>query len=236
MKKANTFLMAAAAILMLGRPASADDRFQASLNFLMGYPQGDFKMNVDRTFFGLSGEFFCRLPGSPFSIGISLEYLNYGSETRVEPLAYDIPDVLVDVTTLNSIFSTAAVVRLSPLEGPFRPYAEALVGFNYLFTSTSVDDDDDWSGDIAATTNFDDWALTYGLGAGAVIRALECRSYQGRTLFSLHVEIGARYLMGGTAEYLREGSMRRGHGSLWYEPFFSDTDMLKTHFGIVFRF
>jgi hypothetical protein len=202
----------------------------------MGYPQNEFRRNVDRTFYGLSGEFFYCFPRSPVAIGISLEYLNYGSERRVEPLGYDIPDVLVDVTTRNSIFSTAAVLRLSPVTGAFRPYIEALLGFNYLFTYTSVGDDGGWSEDFATTTNLDDWSLTYGAGAGAVIRALDIRSQSGRSLFSLHMEAGVRYCRGRAAEYLRQGSMRREHGSLWYEPLLSDTDLLKTHLGLVFRF
>jgi len=236
MKKTKLALAASLMILAFGQSTLAGDRFQASLNFLMGYPQNDFKMNVDRTFYGLSGEFFYHFPSSLFSVGISLEYMNYGSETRIEPFSYDIPDVLVDVTTRNSIFSSAAVLRLSPVEGPFRPYVEALVGFNYLFTYTSVNDDSDWSEDIATTTNFDDWALTYGVGTGAIIRTLEIRSQQGRSLFSLYMEIGVRYFKGRNAEYLKEGSMRREHGSLMYEPLMSDTDLVKTHFGIVFRF
>lgn len=236
MKKVSFALAVSVAILSFGQFALAGDRFQASLNFLVGYPQNDFRSNVDRTFYGLSGEFFYQLPRSPFSIGMSLEYLNYGSETRVEPFGHDIPDVLVHVTTRNSIICSAAIVRLSPVKGPFRPYVEALVGFNYLFTYTSVNDDGDWSEDIATTTNFDDWSFTYGAGAGASFRALEVRSQQGQTLFSLHMEIGARYLMGNTAEYLREGSIRRERGSLRYETLISDTDLVKTHFGIVFRF
>lgn len=236
MKKTQVVLAICLMILSFGESALAGDRFQASLNFLMGYPLNDFKRNVDRTFYGFSGEFFYQLPRSPFSIGVSLEYLNYGSETRIEAFGPDIPDVLVDVTTRNSIFSSAAVVRLSPIEGSFRPFVEALVGFNYLFTYTSVNDDGDWSGDIATTTNFDDWNLTYGAGAGAVIRALDIRSQQGRSLFSLHMEIGARFLWGGTAEYLKEGSIHREHGSLLFEPLISSTDLVKTHIGIVFRF
>ena len=119
---------------------------------------------------------------------------------------------------------------------PSAPYVEALVGFNYLFTYTSVNDDGDWSEDIATTTNFDDWAFTFGAGAGAVVRALEIRSRQGRSLFSLNMEIGVRYFKGRAAEYLKEGSIRREHGSLIYEPLMSDTDLVKTHIGIVFRF
>lgn len=236
MKKPKLALATSLMILAFGQSTLAGDRFQASLNFLMAYPQNDFKMNVDRTFYGLSGEFFYHVPSSLFSIGISLEYMDYGSETRTEPFGHDIPDVLVDVTTRNSIYSSAAVLRLSPVEGPFRPYVEALVGFNYLFTTTSVNDDSDWSEDIATTTNFDDWAFTYGVGTGAIIRALEIRSQQGRSLFSLYMEIGLRYFKGRTAEYLREGSIRREHGTLRFEPLISDTDLVKTHFGIVFRF
>jgi hypothetical protein len=236
MRKLRFFPVALSLLSAVGGISPAADRFQASLNFLMGYPQNEFRRNIDRTFYGLSGEFFFHFPRSPLAVGISLEYLNYGSERRVEPLSPDIPDVLVDVTTRNSLFSTAAVFRLSPVEGAIRPYIEALVGFNYLFTYTSVSDDGDWSEDIATTTNFDDWSLTYGAGAGAVIRALDIRSQGGRSLFSLHMEAGVRYCRGRAAEYLRQGAIRRDHGSLWYEPVISDTDLLKTHLGLVFRF
>lgn len=236
MRKLRPFSIALLMTLCLGGAAAAADRFQASLNFLVGYPQNEFRRNVDRTFYGLSGEFFYHFPSSPLALGISLEYLNYGSERRVEPLSYDIPDVLVDVTTRNSLFSTAAVVRISPVEGAFRPYVEGLVGFNYLFTATSVSDDGSWSEDFATTTNLDDWSLTYGAGAGAVVRALDIRSHGGRSLFSLQLEAGVRYLKGRAAEYLKQGSIRREHGSLWFEPMISETDLLKTHLGLVFRF
>jgi hypothetical protein len=223
-------------ILAFGQSILASDRFQASMNFLAASPLNNFRKNIDHTFYGFSGEFFYHVPNSLFSIGISLEFMNYGSETRTEPFGLDIPDVLVDVTTRNSIFSSAAVLRLSPVEGAFRPYVEALVGFNYLFTATSVNDDSDWSEDIATTTNFDDWAFTYGAGTGAIIRALDIRSQQGRSLFSLYIEVGVRYFKGRAAEYLREGSIRREHGSLTYEPLISTTDLMKTHFGVAFRF
>jgi hypothetical protein len=236
MKKVRLSRVALMMILVFGQSALAGDRFQASLKFLMGYPQNDFRQNVDRTFYGMSGEFFYNLPRSPLSIGVSLEYLNYGSETRIEPFSPDIPDVLVDVTTRNSIFSSAAVLRLSPVTGFFRPYVEAFMGFNYLFTYTSVNDDGDWSEDIATTTNLDDWGFTFGAGAGALFRALDIRSQGGLSLFSLFIEIGVRYYEGGTAVYLRESSMHRDHGAHGHEPMISDTDLLKTQLGIVFRF
>jgi hypothetical protein len=236
MKKVRSTAAIIIAILALSRISFTDDRFQASLNFLMGYPQSGFKDNVDRTFYGLSGEFLYRLPRSPLSVGVTLEYLNYGSETRTGPLSVEFPEFWVDVTTRNSIFSTAAVLRLSPAGGPFCPYVEGLIGFNYLFTYTSISGDDNWSEDIASSTNFDDWALIYGAGAGAVVRALDVRSQEGQSRFSLYLDIGLRYIKGGTAEYLQEGSILRDRGYITYFPSTSTTDLLKTRFGIAFRF
>jgi hypothetical protein len=236
MKKGRLTVAVIIAILALSQISLADDHFQASVNFLMGYPQGGFRDNVDRTFYGASGEFLYRLPRSSLSVGVSLEYLNYGSETRTGPLSIEIPEFWVDVTTRNSIFSTTAILRLSPAGGPICPYIEGLIGFNYLFTYTSISDDDTWSEDIASTTNFDDWALIYGAGAGAVIRALSVRSREGHSKFSMYLDIGLRYLKGGTAEYLKEGSILRDRGYITYFPSTSTTDLLKTHFGIAFRF
>lgn len=236
MKKAKLAAAATIVMLALAPLSSAQDRFQVSLSFLLGYPQNDFKTYVDRTFYGLSGEFFYRLRRSPFSIGVSLEYLNYGSETRTEPWSEEVPEVWVDVTTRNSLLSTAAVLRLSPEAGFFRPYVEGLIGFNYLFTYTSVSDDDAWSGDIATTTNFDDWTLTYGAGAGIILRALDVRNRQGRSIFSLYLEVGLRYLKGGTAEYLRESGILRDRGPMANAPLVSTTDLVKSHLGIAFLF
>ncbi len=236
MKKAKLALAMVPFILALAPFSFAQDRFQASLNFLMAYPQNDFRSNVDRTFYGLSGEFFYRPRRSPLSLGVSLEYLNYGNETRTESWDEAVPEVWVDVTTRNSLFSVAAVLRLSPEAGFLRPYVEGLVGFNYLFTYTSVRDDDSWSEAIATTTNFDDWTLAYGVGAGAILRALEVRNRRGGSVFSLYLEFGLRYLKGGTAEYLRENGILRNGGSLAYVPLTSTTDLVKSRLGVVFLF
>jgi hypothetical protein len=50
------------------------------------------------------------------------------------------------------------------------------------------------------------------------------------------MEVGVRYFKGRAAEYLREGSIHREHRQLLFEPLMSDTDLVKIHFGIVFRF
>lgn len=50
------------------------------LNFMLGFPSGEFKENVKRTGFGLSGHFLFLAPAldRPFGIGLNIGYLNYG--------------------------------------------------------------------------------------------------------------------------------------------------------------
>ncbi|MEO8399315.1 MAG: hypothetical protein ABI550_05790, partial [Ignavibacteriaceae bacterium] len=59
----------------------------AGLNFTLGFPSGEFKQNLSRTGVGISGQFLLWNPtvDYPFSAGINVGFLNYGSESRREP-------------------------------------------------------------------------------------------------------------------------------------------------------
>ena len=58
-------------------------------NLMLGFPQGEFKDNIDRLGFGLSGEvlFFNSSERLPFGFGLNVGYMNYGSESRQEPFS-----------------------------------------------------------------------------------------------------------------------------------------------------
>jgi len=51
----------------------------AGLNFTLGFPSGEFKDNVKRTGFGISGQFIFFNPQEalPFSAGLNVGFLNY---------------------------------------------------------------------------------------------------------------------------------------------------------------
>ena len=73
----------------------------------------------------------------------------------------------VDVTTKNNVFQTHFVLWLQSGVGRLRPYVEGLAGFKYLFTRTTIGEDDlgeNFGEEVAGSTNYDDFALSGGAG------------------------------------------------------------------------
>jgi hypothetical protein len=225
------------ALMLTGSTLLAQTGLQGGMGFLVGIPQQDFADQVG-TGGGFGGEFLYSPSSSPLALGISLNYLIYGSETRREPFSTTIPDVEVDVTTTNSIVLGHLLLRAQTKEGPIQPYLDGLLGFDYLFTETSIHDDD-WDDDdyddddeIASTTNFDDTAFSWGFGGGCMIPVWE--NEMGTV--SVLVDLQGHYLRGGEAEYLKKGSIRRENGKVTYDVSKSETDLLLIKVGASVRF
>lgn len=207
------------------------------IDFLIGLPQNEFRTSVDEVGYGLAGHYGRFIGNSPIMIGVDVEYLNYGTEKRDEPLSETIPDVIVEVETTNNILMLHGFARVQPQRGPVRPYFEGSYGFKYLFTRTSIHTG--WADEtIASSTNFDDLAGSWGLGAGMDITLWE-RSKQkpGRGVFDVSLNLSAKYLWGSEAEYLKKGSIaREPDGTITYLVLHSRTDMFVPRFGIRVRF
>ncbi len=215
--------------------AQAQVRPVADLRVVIGFPQGEFKDNVSNVGIGLDGFFGLGLGRSPVIVGADLGFMIYGFERRREPFSTTIPDVTVDVETSNSIFLGHMVLRLQPSYGPVQPYFDALFGLKYFFTETTIEDDDFFDSEpIASTTNFDDAALSYGIGGGVGIEVL--RGPGGRKLRGLLIHGGARYLLGTEASYLQEGSIERRNGRVFFTIDRSETTMLLVHLGVTLKF
>lgn len=210
-------------------PAIAQNQFNVGLNFMMAFPQDEFKDNVDQVGFGGSLDFVYRLSGSPLGVGAYFAYLVYGSETRREPFSLTIPDVYVDVTTTNSIVLGHFLLRVQPGRGAIQPYVDGLLGFTYLVTETKIEDVDD-DDEIASSKNLWDTAFSYGFGGGLKIRIHEFEikdnEYEEK-MGSLFIDIGVRYIRGGEAEYRKEGSQEIKR---------SDTPLVTGHLGVSVNF
>lgn len=210
----------------------------AGLSFMLGSPQGEFRQNVDRLGYGIQGQFTLWTPSKirPFTIGLNIGYLVYGEESDKRPLSHTIPDVFVDVNRTNNIANFHLMFQVSPFWGDVRPYIEGLVGGAYLFTKTSVSseyDHDDYD-PVFESTNFDDWAWSYGFGGGLMI--LLARELDG-DVGSLYLDLKARYVFGTEAQYLREGDVQiNKNGSVTYYYSESETDLLSFHIGVVVTF
>lgn len=201
----------------------------AGINFTLAFPQGEFKDNVDRLGFGGSLQFlfFDPKPDLPVSFGLNLGYLNYGSESRKEPFSYTIPDVFVDVDRTNNLVNFHLLFQIISYNGTFRPYAEGLFGGSYIFTETSIKSRD--FNEVAGSTNFDDFAWSYGAGGGFIILLTE---NLGENVGSLFLDFKVRYLFGSEAEYLKEGSVTVENGRVTYDVSKSKTDLLQFHLGV----
>ncbi len=228
------FLFMILAFLVVTQPALAQTNFQVGLSFMAGFPQGEFKDNVDQNGFGIGGQFLYSPSRSPLGIGVSFGYMVYGEESRREPFSTTIPDVEVEVKTTNNILLGHLLLRAQVKQGPIRPYVEGLVGFNYLFTETKIQDVDDEE-EIASSTNLDDGVFSYGGGGGVLVKLYTGKIKKART-WSILLDFHARYIVGGEAEYLKEGSIKRVNGKVAFDKIQSKTDILTTHLGVTVEF
>jgi len=209
--------------------------FSGGINFKTAFPDGEFNRHVKNAGLGISGQFGVFLPNTPVMLGTEFSYLRYGHESRKEPFSPTIPDVTVDVETSNNIVTGHLFIRLQPRSGIYRPYFDGLFGFNYLFTETSVDDEDDTGEDIASTTNFDDFVASYGLGGGLQIRVFH-KMIDDDKPFGVFIDLGVRYMKGGESEYLKEGSLRVVNDKVFMDVTKSKTDLVTFKIGTVVMF
>jgi hypothetical protein len=216
-------------------------RPEASLNFTIGFPTGEFRDNIDDPGFGGSIYGGLQLGQSPVAIGLDLNFLVYGRSRQTVPFSQTVgPAVQVDVVTTNSIVQPHLTARLQPQDGTFRPYLAGLVGFKYLFTETEVRDDDRQDRDpIASTTNFDDFAFSGGAAAGVNIRLY--RTAPEKTLRDVSLHLGVQYLYGQEAEYLAEGEIEdvNENGRIDDEELDirrSQTTLIQPQIGVTVRF
>lgn len=141
-------------------------------------------------------------------LGVELGFMVYGSETRREPFSSTIPNVFVDVTTRNNFFLAHLLVRLQPHTGAVRPYLQGMVGLNYLYTRTSIENTGNVGEEIASSEDAIDNAFSYGGGVGGMIRVWSRDDEDTGGLEEVLIDLDARYVLGQEARYLKEGSIR----------------------------
>ncbi|MDZ7339740.1 MAG: hypothetical protein ONB27_00180 [candidate division KSB1 bacterium] len=238
MKPIKWIIMSLLMLVMTESLVLAQSPFQAGVHFAMGFPQGEFANNVNNNGYGLSGHFGYQFPGTPLTVGASLGFLIYGMESRREALSPNIPDIVVEVETTNNILTGHLMMRVQPIasDSPFKPYLEGLFGFNYLWTETRLKDWDWDEDDDISSKNYDDAAMSYGGGAGLMIRVYQGKKENSEGFYSINVDLGARYLFGGEAAYLKKGDIKRLNNQVIFTPSRSTTDLLMTNIGVTFNF
>ena len=217
--------------------ADKQGRFQIGISFEPFFPQGEFRDVLDRIGWGGSLDAFYRIPNSDLMVGTAFAYHIYGWGTRWEPFNVYIPEVLVKVRTTNAVARGHLLLRLQPSLGAIRPYVESLVGLQHLTTDTRVYDEYDYDDSIASTNQLRSTVLSYGFGGGLVLNlSSQLRRLDGRSRFSVLLDIGIRYLRGGAADYLVPGVMELSGDTVTYFINRSRTDILTPKIGVTFAF
>lgn len=230
MSRTHRILFAVCTFILLTGAASVvrAQESQAGIDFMTLFPQGQFKQNVGNNGYGVGVNYMVGLGRTPVFVGGDFSYVRYGSTSHEE----DLGDILVKVQTNNNILMGHFVLRLQPRTGKVRPYIDGLIGFKNLRTVTNVidvyaDPEDEL---ISSEKNFGDTALSYGVGGGVQIQLA------GSDRRGVFFDSKVRWLRGGRAEYLREGSIREVDGGVVYDVYRSRTDAVGMNFGIGFRF
>jgi hypothetical protein len=237
MKKIKLIASLIVVILLAASSVHAQQPFQASAYFSLGFPQSEFRNNVDRIGYSGVGHFAYNFRNSPFLVGVSLGILVYGRETRTEPLSLMVPDVMVNVTTTNNIFLCHFLLRVQPQKGMIRPYLEGLIGFNYLYPDTGVKGRSDIGYETIASSNIhNDLALSYGAGSGLMIQLFSKQRRKKSGSFAMYLDMAVRFFKGGRAEYLIEDSIRLEDDRVVYDVYRSATDLVTGYIGVSFSF
>lgn len=219
---------------LLSTHAAAQIQPKGNVSFIMGLPTGEFADNIDHPGFGIDLTGGIAFSPAPVMIGLNAGFLIYGLERRNEPFSSTIPDVTVEVQTTNNVAFGHLFFRLQPQKGALQPYLDALFGFKYLYTQTSVNNQQS-NESIATSVNYDDTAASYGLGAGIDFHVYSKYGERSRPL-SIAIHLGARYLLGGSADYVKNGAIRREEGSVFVDVTRSRTDLIVPMLGASFRF
>ena len=225
------------AALLLALPAVAGaqvvpapqgpDRATISIDLAIAQPLGEFRDYV-KIGAGLDGSLVWHLSADrAWGLRFDGGFINYGSETKRTRLSNTIGDrIQVDVNTTNNIARFGVGPQLQVPHGRVRPYLHGTAGVSYFYTRSTVEGIDDQNNDFAGTTNFSDWAFTYGGGGGVIIPF----TTKGNTV---SLDLGARYHKNGKTRYLREGSIvDQPDGSIDYAPIESEVELLVYSIGV----
>lgn len=209
----------------------------AGVNLTLAFPRGNFYANNKTTGIGgsLEGMFLTAKAGAvSYGLGGNVSFFTIGSEGREAAFSNTIPDVTVDVDRSYNLMNFHAMLRLSTNNTLVRPYADVLLGASYLYTSTTVRNQLSGEG-VTSSTNFDDFAWSYGAGAGVMIKVY---SPKNEGDIPVWLDIKMRYLVGTEADYIKKGGVKvdAANGKVSYDITTSETDILTFNIGVSIPF
>jgi hypothetical protein len=209
-----------------GEPNAFERRSSGTIALIQSRPQDAFSRNIGLGY-GVNGTYLFRLDKAGyFGLRADAGFLQYGDESKRVPLSSTIGGrVQVDVSTNNYIVPLSIGPQIMWPTGSIRPYANAGIGGQFFYTQSSVEGSDDIN-TFARTTNQWDKTASWVAGGGVYVPL-----YQKR--FNVLLDIGAQYINGGRARYLKPGSIEDlPNNEIRITPMESSTHMILMKFGV----
>lgn len=208
--------------------------FNFDVGFALGTPNGSFQQSLERNSYGIDASATYQIRDTPIHLGGGLIYQNYGWRERSEYFSPDIQEVRVRVRTTNNMITPHFLLRIEPDLGAVSPFVEGIFGFNYLYTESAIVDD--WSEEeLTSSVNYDSYTSNYGIGGGMKFRLYDGYDEDG-DYFGVSLMVKAKFMLGGEADYLKEGGLERTRRGLNYDVSRSRTDLTTFNVGVVFSF
>lgn len=207
-------------------PNEFERRSSGTFAVVQSRPQGQFGANVGLGYGADAAYLFSVDRRGILSLRANIGLLQYGHESKRVPLSETVGGrVQVRVSTTNYMVPVLVGPQLTAPSGWVRPYANAGVGGQFFYTESGVDGADN-SFDFANTTNQHDATATWGAGAGVLV-PLHQRGVK------VLLDLGAQYLNGGRAQYLKPGSIQDlSNAQIQITPFESETHMIVVRLGV----
>jgi hypothetical protein len=205
-------------------------RFTISGAPIFAQPRGEFGRNIGNEFGGTGAVQYHIDRAGFLSLRFDVSGVPYGSEERHVPISPTISQrVLLDLNTTNWLTALSLGPELALPKGPIRPYVNA--GRSKLLFRTSSALEGESNETFVSTTNFKDSTMAWFFGGGVRI---PLAGRDARKAISL--DLGLRYYRGGTASYLREGSIYDNpDGSITLNPLTSPTPHIVYLIGVRYR-
>jgi hypothetical protein len=200
------------------------NRYAFGADLVMSNPRGEFKENAG-VGFGVDGH--ALLAADKWGIAgmrLDLGIIRYGNDRHTYSCG---TFCRYDATTSNDIVNLQVGAQLVMPRKAFLPYVGASYGLLWFTTDTHIVTADQSTNPYRSTIKSDDATDTFVLSGGFYVP-------MGTALGGFTASVGARYYVGGDAEYLAPKSLQcnsSGSCSL-QQPFHSQTDFIVYHIGL----
>ena len=198
-----------------------------NLNFLMGFPQQQFKENVDNIGYGGEGSIIVPLGDSPFSAGINLGVLFFDSKKRSVIHSEGGSDIKL-VPIRGSILAHL-LFRMQISGEQIRPYVEGLFGLQHFFTKSAyqyVPTEGVLEEGGTPTTEVIEMEFSGGVSCGCMILLHKSSSQEEEILLDFRL----RYLYGGKTKFVENYHQIEGE-QLIIDTVRSRTDLFTIQIG-----